>query len=421
MTNELRYAIRGLRNAPGFTLTAIAVLALGIGANTAIFSVVNSILLHPPGIHNPDRVAVLRVRYNKLNLKSIPVSTPDFDDIHSQRDVFQAAALAGQASFNYLAGDQPIRLQAGRVSWEWFNVFGARPALGRTFSADEDYPDRNGVAVIEYTAWQHLFGGDPSVIGRTLILDRKPYRVIGIMPAGFDPVFHCDLWVPFAMPPSEHTPDNRFNEGLFAAARIRPGIPFEKANAAVNLAAQRVRHDTQQAGQYARDSDWGMFLVPYAEFTAGELRTPLLVLVGAVAFVLLIACSNIAGLLLARGSSRAREIAVRAALGAGRWHIIRQLLGETVVLAATGGLAGVGLAWLLVRAMVALAPREQAAGLAVAMDPWVLLFALTASVLAALLFGLLPALQIARFDYHSALKEGGRTGTAGRSRQRVRQ
>ncbi|MGA3023612.1 MAG: ABC transporter permease [Bryobacteraceae bacterium] len=266
-----------------------------------------------------------------------------------------------------------------------------------------------------------MFGGDASVIGRTLILDRKPYRVIGIMPAGFDPVFKCDLWVPFAMPPSEHTPDNRFNEGLFAAARIRPGIPFEKANAAVNLAAQRVRHDTRQAGQYARDSDWGMFLVPYVEFTAGELRTPLLVLAGAVAFVLLIACSNIAGLLLARGSSRAREMAVRAALGAGRWHIIRQSLAETVVLAAVGGLAGVGLAWLLVRAMILLAPRQQAAGLAVAIDSWVLLFALGASALAALLFGLLPSLQIARFDYYSALKEGGRTGTTGRSRQRARQ
>ncbi|MGA2183907.1 MAG: ABC transporter permease [Bryobacteraceae bacterium] len=421
MSSELRYAVRSLKNAPGFTLTAVAVLALGIGANTAIFSVVNSILLHPPGVQDPGRVAVLRVRYNKLNLKSIGVSTPDFDDVHTQRAIFQAAAFAGPASFNYLAGGQPMRLDAARVSWEWFNVFGARPALGRTFSADEDYPDRNGVAVLEHAAWQRLFGGDASVIGRTLILDRKPYRVIGVMPAGFDPVFKCDLWVPFALPPAEHAPDNRFNEGLFAVARIRPGVPFEKANAAVNLAARRLRNDTGRAGEYARDSDWGMFLVPYVEFTAGELRTPLLVLVGAVAFVLLIACSNIAGLLLARGSSRTREIAVRAALGAGRWHIIRQLLAETVVLATVGGLAGVGLAWLLVRAMILLAPRQQATGLAVAMDPWVLLFALAASALAALLFGLLPTLQIARFDYHSALKEGGRTGTTGRSRQRARQ
>jgi predicted permease len=421
MSGELRYAVRSLRNAPGFTLTAVAVLALGIGANTAIFSVVNSILLHPPGIRDPSRVAALRVRYNKLNLKSIGVSTPDFDDVHGQRDIFQEAAFAGPASFNYLASGQPIRLDAARVSWEWFNVFGARPALGRTFSADEDYPDRNRVAVLEHAAWQRLFGGDASVIGRTLILDRKPYRVIGVMPAGFGPVFKCDLWVPFALPPAEHAPDNRFNEGLFAVARIRPGIPLEKANAIVNLAAQRVRNDTGRAGQYARNSDWGMFLVPYVEFTAGELRTPLLVLVGAVAFVLLIACSNIAGLLLARGSSRAREIAVRAALGAGRWHIIRQLLAETVVLATVGGLGGVGVAWLLVRAMILLSPKQQAAGLAVAMDPWVLLFALAASVLAALLFGLLPALQIARFDYQSSLKEGGRTGTTGRSRQRVRQ
>ncbi|MGA3023611.1 MAG: ABC transporter permease [Bryobacteraceae bacterium] len=152
MLSELRYAVRSLKNAPGFTLTAVAVLALGIGANTAIFSVVNSILLHPPGIQDPGRVAALRVRYNKLNLKSIVVSTPDFDDIHGQRDVFQAAAFAGQASFNYLAGEQPIRLDAARVSWEWFDVFGARPEIGRTFSAEEDFPDRNGVVVLEHAA-----------------------------------------------------------------------------------------------------------------------------------------------------------------------------------------------------------------------------------------------------------------------------
>ena len=292
----------------------------------------------------------------------------------------------------------------------------ARPHIhtGRRLS------DQNYVVVLEHSAWQRIFGGDAAVLGKTILLDRKPYRIIGVMPNGFNPVFPCDLWVPFAQSRAEHTPDNRFNEGLFGVARMRPGVSFERATAAVNVAAQRVRNDSTQLGQYARDSDWGMFLVPYVEFAAGDLRTPLLVLVGAVALVLLIACSNIAGLLLARGSSRVREIAVRAALGAGRWHIVRQLLAETTVLAAAGGIGGICLAWLLVRAMMVLAPRQQAAGLTVSVDSSVLLFALAATALAAILFGLLPAFQVARFNYQTALRDGGRTGTAGRSRQRMR-
>ena len=262
MSSELRHAIRNLRKSPGFALTVLAVLALGIGTNTAIFSVVNSILLNPPGIHDPGRIAVMRVRYNKLNLKSIEISMTDFDDLHDRRDVFQAAAFAGPASFNYETASQPIRLKAARVSWEWFNVFGAYPELGRTFTPEEDAPNRNYVVVLEHSAWQHTFGGDPFVLGRSIILDHKPYRIIGVMPAGFEPVFPCDLWVPFAQDPAEHTPLNRFNEGLFGAARMRPGVSLQRASAAANLASDRVRRDSSRFGQYARDSRWGMFLVP---------------------------------------------------------------------------------------------------------------------------------------------------------------
>src|SRR5579871_1990149 len=167
MRNELRHAMRRLLSSPGFTLAVVAILALGIGANTAVFSVVNSILLHPPGVHDPEHVVSLRVRYDKLNLKSIPVSTPDFDDVHNRTDVFSAAAIYGASGFSYANGGQPVRLRAARVSHEWFQVFGVNAALGRTFRADEDAPNRNYVAVLEHSAWRRLFGGDPAAIGRT--------------------------------------------------------------------------------------------------------------------------------------------------------------------------------------------------------------------------------------------------------------
>ncbi len=421
LRNELRHAVRRLLASPGFALAVIAILALGIGVNTAVFSVVNSILLHPPGVHGPAQVAALRVRYDKLNLKSIPVSTPDFDDVHNRTDVFSAAAIYGASGFSYANGGQPLRLRAARVSQEWFRVFGVNAALGRTFRSDEDAPNRNYVVVLEHSAWRRLFGGDPAAIGRTMLLDGKPYRVIGVMPAEFSSVTTCDLWVPFALPPEEHTPGNRFNEGLVAVARIRPNVSFDKASAVVRLLSGRVRSDKGRAGEYARDSAWGMFLVPWVEFSAGEMRTPVLILMGAVALVLMIACSNIAGLLLARASGRTREIAVRAALGAGRWHVVRGLLLETALLAVVGCIAGVALSLAAVRGLQALAPEQQAAGLSVTPDLRVLLFAIGASAFAAMLFGLLPSIQIARLDFQSVLREGGRTGTAGRSRTGARQ
>ena len=416
----MRYALRSLWKTPAYTLVALVTLALGIGANTAIFSVVNQVLLNPAGVSNPNRIVALRVKYDKLALRNIGVSIPDFADVLHSTQQFESAALIDTGDFNYTGSGMPERLNGASVTYRWFDVFGARPALGRVFQAEEDRPNANREVVLSFAAWKRLFGQDPGAVGRAIELNRTPYRIVGVMGADFRWPVDIDLWAPLGLADTEYTENNRFNESFQAVARLRPAAPFASASAFVGVLSDRVKASGTRGGAYAKDSAWGMFLLPFTDFIAGDTRKPMLVLLGAVGFVLLIACSNIAGLMLARASGRTREIAVRAALGAGRWRLIRQSFCESMVLAAGGAVAGLGVAFAGVRGLLALAPEGLPAAVSVRMDAPVLAFLVLAALAAGVLFGVAPAWQISRLNRYELLKEGGRSNSAGRGRQQLR-
>jgi len=420
MIKDFRYAIRALMKAPGFSAATVITLALGIGANTAIFSVVNQVLLNPGGITNPERIVAVRVKYDKLALSSIEVSVPDFADVKGSTDLFENAAIQGNGFYNYTGSGIPEPLRGATVSAGWFDVFGAKPRLGRTFQPEEDKPNAGNVVVLSYAAWKRLFGQDAGVLGRSIELNQTPYRVVGVMGPEFRWPAFADIWVPLGLADAQYNDQNRFNENFTAFARLKPGVKIAGASAFMQVLNDRVKGKAGRLGQYAKDSLWGMFLLPMTDFVAGDTKSPMLVLLGAVGFVLLIACSNIAGLMLARASGKSKEIAVRAALGAGRWHLIRQTMAESLTLALAGAAVGLGIAYFGVRGLLMLAPQDGQVALDVRLDGAVLLFTAIAAIAAGILFGIAPAWQISRLDRYDALKEGGRAGTAGLGRQRMR-
>jgi predicted permease len=420
MSGDIRVAVRTLARNPGFSLTAVAVLALGIGANSAVFGLVSQALFAPPGLSEPSRILAIRARYAKLNLPSISISGPDFRDVKGAGDVFEAVAVMDRGDVVYGGAGEPRMLQAARVSAGWFDVFGARPMLGRTFVTEEDQPKAPPVAVLAYAAWVRLFGSDPGVVGRTMLVDEVPVKVVGVMPADFRWPREIDLWVPLALPPAELTDQFRFNEHLTGVARTRPGVPLEAADARVRTLAARTRDGSGELAAFAKDAGWGMFAMPYTDLVAGDTKPLMLVLLAAVGSVLLIACANIAGLMLARTASRSREIAVRAALGAGRWQLLRQTLAESFVLSAGGALLGLGLAAAGMRLMLAVAPEGSVVGLQPAIDLRVLAFTIAAAAAAAVLFALAPAWHVWRVAPVEQIKGAARTATGSRGRQRLR-
>ncbi|HEV2490653.1 MAG TPA: ABC transporter permease [Candidatus Acidoferrales bacterium] len=419
MLQDLRHGLRMLAKAPGFTIIAVLTLALGIGANTAIFSVVNALFLHPPGVAHPEQVVVERARYAKLGLNNIVVSAPDFAQVRDSRQIFASAALEAPATFNYTAGAYPQQLQGAQVSWQWFDVFGAKPVVGRVFTPEEDQPNADHEVVLAYGAWQRWFGGDAGAIGRTIQLNQQPYRIIGVMGRNFHwPNPQIDLWAPLGLAPDAFSPDNTFNESYLAVARLQPGVSFAQAGAYMNILSHRVIDNP--ASSYAKDSQWSMFLMPLTDFVFGDLRAPILILVGAVAFVLLIACANIAGLLLAKAAGRSKELAVRAALGASRGRLITQTLSENGVLGLLGILAGLLVAQAGTSALLFAAPQDLATGLTFPLDGHVLLFTAVVGVVAVLIFGVVPAWHMSRTDPYNALRESGRSATGSRGRQQFR-
>jgi predicted permease len=417
---DVHYALRGMRKSPGFTSVMVLTLALGIGANTAIFSLVNQILLHPRGISHPERLVVVRTKYDKLNLKNIPDSPPTFADARDSRAVFEHAAAMRGIQLNYTGGAIPQSLRAEAVSAEWFDVFGAKPSLGRVFAAEEDQPDADRVAVLAHSAWIRIFGADPSVIGRTIELNLLPYRIIGVMGPGFEWPAPVDLWTPLALSARALNPGNRFNENLTVVARRKPDVPFAQANAWLKVLTDRVLNAGTPGASFAKNADWGLFGVPFVDFSAGATKTPVLILLGAVGLVLLIACSNSAGLMLARTSARAQEMAVRAALGASRQRLILQTLTESLLMAIAGALAGLALAYGATFLLLRLAPEDAAAGLEASLNAYVLMFTAAAAIVSGVASGIAPAWQLARIDAHDTLKAGGRASTAGPARQRLR-
>ena len=419
LLQDFRYALRMLLKNPGFTAVAVLTLALGIGANTAIFSVVNGLLLHPYGIAHPERLVAIRARYEKLNLKNIVISAPDYTFVRDNTKTFAAAAIENESDFNYATGSWPLRLRGAKVSWQWFDVFEARPLLGRVFAPEEDQPNANREVVLAYNTWKSIFGGDDRIVGRTVELNQQPYKIIGVMGPDFQWPSQADLWAPLGLAPDAFVIDNIFNENYLSVARLQPDIRLSNASAFLNLTSQRISDDPRTKG-YPKASGWGIFAVPFTEFIYGDVRTPLLILLGAVGLVLLIACSNVAGLLLARASGRAKEFAVRTALGGSPWRLARQMLTESLALAFVGMALGLVLASQGVRALLWLAPENLSTGLDIHLDPYVLLFTALIAGASAIIFGAAPALQIAFIDPHQNLKQGRGTGGGSSGRHRFR-
>jgi predicted permease len=416
---DVVFGIRMLRKNPGFTAVAVLTLALGIGASTAIFSVVNGLLLHPAGIAHPERLAAIRVRYEKLDLKSIVISAPDFGFVRDNKQVFAAAAAETEGDFSFTGSNWPERMRGARVSWQWFDVFEAKPLLGRVFTPEEDQPKADHEVVLSYQTWKTHFGGDTSIVGRTIQLNQEPYQVIGVMRPEFQWPNPVDVWAPLALAPDDFAIDNIFNESFFVVARLQPSVPPAQAGAYLDILTQQVANDPR-AGGYPKTSGWGMFAVPFTQFVYGDLRTPLFILLGAVGFVLLIACSNVAGLLLARASGRSKEFAVRTALGATPWRLARQTLTESVVLAAAGMVLGLVVTSDAIQALLSLAPESLSTVPPISMDLHVLLFTATVAGISALVLGTAPAWHIAKTNPQRNLKEGRGAGSDTEERHRFR-
>ncbi len=420
LAQDFRYSLRALRKNPGFGLVEILTLALGISANAAIFSVINSLFLHPPGVADSSRLVAIRVKYDKLNLKNIGISLTDFADARDSKQVFASAAATQPNSYNYTANALPERLLGADVTWQWFDTLGAKPLLGRGFLAEEDVPGGNHVVVLSYGTWQKLFGGDNSIVGKSILLNDQSYRVIGVMDSQFNWPIDTQVWVPMGLAAKEYGPQNRFNESVDAVARLAPGVSVLQAESYMKVLTERLIPGFRDGGNYARSSQWGMFAMPLTEYVYGDLRTPMLILWVTVGFVLLICCANVAGLMLAKASGRAKEFAVRVALGARRWRLLRQVLVETTLLAGAGTLAGLGLARIAVGFAGVIAPANTIGTLTIPMDRSVLLFSVGVGLLSALLAGIAPAWAIAGSKSFAPLKEGGRTGTVSKGRQRAR-
>ena len=418
LLNDLRHALRQLARMPGFTLTAILTFALGIGANSAIFSVVNGVLRHPAGVDYPERVAVMKVRYPQFMLDIPFVSVPDLIDATSLKNQVEAASLARDTSFNIVHDGTVEHLPAERVGVQWFQLFGARPILGRTFAPEEDHPGAGPVAVISYGLWQRAFGGRRDVLGHNILLDQRPYQIIGVMRSDFDWPRGKQVWVPIALTPQAFAASERFEEYYTAFLRLRPGVSAAQVNAGL---AQKMREEIIREGKdaYGKSSGWSMYVTPLTQFAAGPLRKPLDVLFGVVTLVLLIASANVAGLFLARASTRTREFAIRTALGANALAILREFLIEILLLAGVATLIGMIAGPLFGRLLLWLIPHSLAEGYSVHMDPAVLAVTGSAGLFTALIAGIGPALKLIK-QHPSLNMRDSRSATASVEKQRLR-
>ncbi|HVG21687.1 MAG TPA: ABC transporter permease, partial [Blastocatellia bacterium] len=410
VVQDLRYGVRTLLKNRAFTAVALLALALGIGANTAIFSVVNAVLLRPLPYAEPDRIMTV------LYERRVPVAPADFLDWKEQNQVFENIAAAQYWQPNLTGKDRPEQLWALHLTADMFTLLGVKPALGRTFLPDEGRPGNQHVVVLSHRLWQRRFGGDAAIVGQTITLDGEGYAVIGVMPPGFRfaPFWatRAELWAPLNLAPRA---SDRRGSSLRVFAKLKPGVTREQAQAEMAAINQRVEQQYPDSKKALRLS-----VDPLHEMVVGNIRPALIILLGAVSFVLLISCANVANLLMARATARQKEVAVRMALGATRSRLIRQLLTESLLLSLSGGVLGLLLALWGVPALVALGPDNLPRADAIGLDSSVLCFTLATSLLTGLIFGLAPALQSSRLELNESLKEGGRSSTEGMRRNRVR-
>jgi putative ABC transport system permease protein len=409
---DLRYGARMLLKNPGFTLVAVLTLALGIGANTAIFSVVNGVLLSALPYPHPEQLAMVWCDNRRQGIRDDITSYPNFVDWRDRNKTFQGMAGMTSADFHLTGAGEPEEIRAAIVSIDFFQLIGVSPVLGRGFTAEEEQPGRDRIVVMSHGLWQRRFGGDPGMLNKTISLSGIPNIVVGIMPPGFHFPENTDLWRPLA--PNEGMRAARGGFFLPVVGRLKPGVTRAQAQADLDVIANQIEQ------QYPDMAGYGVNVVPVLEQSVGPIRRALMILFGAVGFVLLIACANVANLLLARAAVRQREVAVRSALGAHAWRIVRQLLTESMLLAVLGGALGVLLAWWGLRLLVDLSPANIPRLENIRLDGRVLWFTLGLSLLTGLIFGLAPALQTTHLKLSETLKEGGRTGVGGGRAQRIR-
>ncbi len=405
MIKDLRYAIRSLLKRPGFLLIAVSTLALGIGATTAMFTVVNSVLLRPLAFPEPEQIVVLEGINPSKGIKASNMSVPDLVDWQQQSQSFEQIAGFFTWSAFLATGDEPERIRAAGVTPEFFPIFRTQPVSGRVINSSDNAP----VSVISYGLWQRRYGGAADVVGRPITLSGVKGTIVGIMPAGFNYPDDTEVWTEYRL--RQDVRDNRY---LNVVGRLKPGVALTQAQAEMDTISQRLEQNYAET-----NSGWSVRLTELRERLVGELRTSLLMLFGAVGFVLLIACANVANLLLARAAYRHREIAVRTALGASRWRIVRQLLTESVLLSVVSGVVGLALSVWLIKLLVAISPPRTARFDEIAFNWQVFVFIFGVTILAGLLFGLVPALQTSRTDLNETLKESGRTGAPGATRNRI--
>ena len=408
---DIRYGVRSLLKRPGFTAIAVITLALGIGANSAIFSVVNAVLLRPLPFPESEQIALLEGVNPSQGITQSNMSIPDFVDWQGQNQVFEQ--LAGFVTGGSLlsSGDETDRVRGTAATADFFPLFRTNAFRGRTLAAADSEKGREPVVVLSYSLWQGRFGADQNVVGSKVLLGGKSTTVVGVMPQGFDYPAQSELWVPFPI----ETDERRDNRYLSVISRLKPGLSAAQAQAQMDTINKRLAQAYDETNH-----GWTVRVTNLRERLVGAMRLSLLVLLGAVAFVLLIACANVANLLLARATVRAKEIALRTALGASRWRIVRQLLTESLLLSIVGGGIGLLLSVWLAKLLIAVSPPNTPRFDEIRPDARVFLFTLTLAVVTGLVFGVTPALQASRVDLNERLKEGGRSGSGAAGHHRLR-
>jgi predicted permease len=408
---DIRYGVRSFLKRPGFLVIAISTLALGIGATTAMFTVVNSVLLRPLPFPDPERIVLFEGVNPRQGITESNLSVPDIVDWQKQSQSFEQIAGFISGGLFLSKGDETERVRGSGVSEDFFPLFKINAISGRTFGPADMQAGTEPVVVISHALWQRRFGGATDVVNSKVTLNGKPVTIVGIMPAGFNYPYDSEAWTALPLTPATERRDNRYMQ---VVTRLKPGASLSQAQAEMNTISERL------AQNYAEtNTGWGVRLVELRESLVGELKTSLLILLGAVAFVLLIACANVANLLLARAASRQKEIAVRTALGASRLRVVRQLLTESLLLSAVSGLAGLALSIWLIRLLIVIIPANTPRLAEIGIDLRVFGFTLGVTVFAGLLFGLFPALQTSRPNLNETLKDSGQRGSQTSGRNRV--